>query len=706
MDISLSQLPHINEIFRNLTLSEVSLSLDLILETITLILLGFLITIFGCRRMPCSLLCGLGNSRKEIESESHRKMTTNNSKIRHKTSSRLKQQCTEEKLKHIPSPPDKTCKSQPRPLSRRRKGSSIQPNKQTEQTETVTSEVSNDDTPQQFLLQGQQTSLIADHLPHCSNTDMHTRHLTVVPQEDSSTLTNTFSQQDSRSQPPSITPVEASQIVQRESEISIPYNSASSVQLRFPNMSDIELKIRKNSEIKDVLSTTKFSHSSVLLDENSVNSQGSSNPVEKEQYNLKTHTDLDIPCIQGTTTQHNTIHLENSVGKKHSLQTRNTTYPVDNNSVQNTTLPHVIGNGSRERSKHTCIKNEENMKTPPLDTIVPNLNNTTGSQETNHQEQQREYQRKGNEDVVVAKQHEDHDRNISSSKDQQTVTSEESKVSSPIPSDVDPKHNDDEMLKSDCAIKQEKDQFGTPLERLTDGSTKSVQNNIEVCSITKKDTDQQQKARFPNKQSDEDLRKWEKSMRDEGSRSSSLEGFKRAKREEAQESKLLYLQTKYQRKQEQGLDIYKPLLDHRNDTRRIQIGDKNTSSSEKVILLVGGGGAGKTTWINGLINYIYGTEWDDNYRIRLIEEKTPGKRQNQAKSQTKKITSYTIYLEPWFRVPFSVTVIDTPGFGDTGGINKDKEIKDQIGSFFTTGRHGGIGHIDAIGFVIQSSLVR
>lgn len=146
-----------------------------------------------------------------------------------------------------------------------------------------------------------------------------------------------------------------------------------------------------------------------------------------------------------------------------------------------------------------------------------------------------------------------------------------------------------------------------------------------------------------------------------------------------------------------------------NEEKRIRkciSGKNDISIPEKVILVVGATGAGKTTLINGLVNYLYGVEWADPYRFKLISESSESKKANQAKSQTSWITSYTIQHQPGFMVPFSLTVIDTPGFGDTDGIMRDKEITGQIKDFFTTQGPNGIDHLDAVGFVAQSSLAR
>ena len=122
---------------------------------------------------------------------------------------------------------------------------------------------------------------------------------------------------------------------------------------------------------------------------------------------------------------------------------------------------------------------------------------------------------------------------------------------------------------------------------------------------------------------------------------------------------------------------------------------------QKVLMLVGATGAGKTTLINGIANYMMGVEWKDDFRFKLITEKQSS---DQTKSQTKVITAYTFHKEQGFPLPYSLTVIDTPGFGDTGGLERDKKITAQIKEFFSS--ENGIDQLHAIGFVVQSSLPR
>ncbi|XDV26140.1 hypothetical protein PO909_029918 [Leuciscus waleckii] len=121
----------------------------------------------------------------------------------------------------------------------------------------------------------------------------------------------------------------------------------------------------------------------------------------------------------------------------------------------------------------------------------------------------------------------------------------------------------------------------------------------------------------------------------------------------------------------------------------------------KTIMMIGATGAGKTTLINSMINYILGVQWDDDFRFVLIDE---GKQKSQAESQTSEITAYQINHMDGYRVPYSLTIVDTPGFGDTRGISHDQKITKQIQEFFSAS--GGIDRIDAVCFVVQASLAR
>ena len=123
---------------------------------------------------------------------------------------------------------------------------------------------------------------------------------------------------------------------------------------------------------------------------------------------------------------------------------------------------------------------------------------------------------------------------------------------------------------------------------------------------------------------------------------------------------------------------------------------------EKVLMVLGATGAGKSTLINGMVNYIMGVEWKDDFRFKLITEEV----KSQAHSQTSAITAYTIHHMEGSRVLYTLTIIDTPGFGDTSGLKQDEVILDQINEFFSLSGRNGISHLDGIGFVTQSALAR
>ena len=127
---------------------------------------------------------------------------------------------------------------------------------------------------------------------------------------------------------------------------------------------------------------------------------------------------------------------------------------------------------------------------------------------------------------------------------------------------------------------------------------------------------------------------------------------------------------------------------------------KSNQKPEKVLMVLGATGAGKSTMINGLANYIMGVKFEDTFRFKVITDEGSG---SQAHSQTKTITAYTFYSTI---LDYNLTVIDTPGFGDTGGIERDKRIAKQIKMFFEGQNRGGIDVLHGIGFVTQASLAR
>ena len=123
----------------------------------------------------------------------------------------------------------------------------------------------------------------------------------------------------------------------------------------------------------------------------------------------------------------------------------------------------------------------------------------------------------------------------------------------------------------------------------------------------------------------------------------------------------------------------------------------------RVLMVVGATGAGKSTLINGIVNYIFGVKWENDFRFKLIADEVS---QSQAHSQTQTITAYTFYWHEGSPLDYTLTVIDTPGFGDTRGLKRDQEITDHIRDFFSISGKDGIDVLHGIGFVTQASLAR
>ncbi|CAL8347501.1 unnamed protein product [Merluccius merluccius] len=128
---------------------------------------------------------------------------------------------------------------------------------------------------------------------------------------------------------------------------------------------------------------------------------------------------------------------------------------------------------------------------------------------------------------------------------------------------------------------------------------------------------------------------------------------------------------------------------------------KDSMRRNRTIMFMGATGSGKSTLINGMINYILGINWKDSFRFKLIDE---GQLKSQAESQTSQVTAYEVNYQDGFQVPYSLTLVDTPGFGDTQGIERDRAITEQIRRLFTSVK--GVHEIDAVCFVTQASLAR
>ena len=143
--------------------------------------------------------------------------------------------------------------------------------------------------------------------------------------------------------------------------------------------------------------------------------------------------------------------------------------------------------------------------------------------------------------------------------------------------------------------------------------------------------------------------------------------------------------------------------DHEDSLYKYDIGTNTqmvNPKPEKVLLMVGATRAGKAELVNGIANFMLEVNWNDNTRFKVVSREGT---LSQAHSQTRSITAYSFHFA---HMPFVLTIIDTPGFGSAGGIEKDKRIAGQIKKFFARKDRGGIDQLHGIGFVNQSPIAK
>ncbi|KAM9487799.1 uncharacterized protein Hap1MRO34_004945 [Clarias gariepinus] len=130
--------------------------------------------------------------------------------------------------------------------------------------------------------------------------------------------------------------------------------------------------------------------------------------------------------------------------------------------------------------------------------------------------------------------------------------------------------------------------------------------------------------------------------------------------------------------------------------KRMEFGEKDQSKPHKTILLLGETGVGKSTLINAMVNYMLGVKSEDRIWCEIIETK-----ENQTDSQTNAVTVYDVFIN---HSSFSLTAIDTPGFGRTSGIEIDLNIAESLHELFKS--KDGVHEIDAVCLVVSSNTTR
>lgn len=116
-----------------------------------------------------------------------------------------------------------------------------------------------------------------------------------------------------------------------------------------------------------------------------------------------------------------------------------------------------------------------------------------------------------------------------------------------------------------------------------------------------------------------------------------------------------------------------------------------------VTVFTGPSGAGKSTQINAFVSYMLGGDIDDTARLIMIDDS----KAKQSSSVTQLVTCYRLRpLTAEFQGK-TLIIVDTPGYADTRGPERDAFVTAAMSDFFET-----VFHVNSVNLVCKADEVR
>ena len=128
-------------------------------------------------------------------------------------------------------------------------------------------------------------------------------------------------------------------------------------------------------------------------------------------------------------------------------------------------------------------------------------------------------------------------------------------------------------------------------------------------------------------------------------------------------------------------------------------------------MVIGETGTGKSTWINALINYLQGIQFEEKIRYNLFDEKKQQNEYIRIHGKKPKGSSVTdvpgVYnIEPTILYDNPIRIVDTAGYGDTRNDENhsyDEKITKDIQTLFES---SVIENLNAICLIFKASETR